>query len=108
MAKKYNSKIKTHLILNSAGINFKVGNLSKLESRKNIIIKGYQGIFGRYFLILSYLRKLKTQFKYKNLYVYSSNLFVRIYSNIFFRDLNIVFLPHMKKKKLIYYFVLKV
>lgn len=104
LCKKYNSRIKSHLILNSAGINFKVGNLLNLKLRKNIIIKGYQGKFGRYFLILSYLRNLKNEFKYKTIYVYSSNLFTRIYSNIFFSDLNITFLPNMTKKKLIYYF----
>jgi len=104
LCKKYNPQIKTHLILNSAGINFKVGNLVNLRLRKNIIIKGYQGKFGRYFLILSYLKKLKSEFTYKTIYVYSSNSFTRIYTNLFYSDLKIVFLPQMTKKKLMYYF----
>ena len=104
LCKKYNSKIKTHLILNSAGINFRLGKLLSLKFRKNIIVKGYQGKFGQFFLILFYLKKFKSEINYKNIYVYSSNLFSRIYSNIFYKDLKIVFLPQMKKRKLIYFF----
>ncbi len=104
LCKKYNRQIKTHLILNSAGINFSLGKLSSLKFRKNIIVKGYQGKFGQLFLILFYLKKFKSEINYKNIYVYSSNFFSRIYSNIFYKDLKIVFLPQMKKRKLIYFF----
>ena len=104
LCKKYNNQIKTHLILNSGGINFRLGNLSSLKSRKNIIIKGYHGNFGKFLLIASYLRKFKSEINYKNIYVYSSSFFSRVYANFFYKNLKIVFLPQMTKKKLFNYF----
>jgi len=104
LCKKYNKKIKTNLILNSTGIKFDNSNKPNLNLRKNIILKGYQGKFGRVLLIISYLYKIIDEINYENLFIFSSDLKTRLIIKLFYPRLKIIFLKTMSKDNLLKYF----
>lgn len=100
----FNLEIKNHFIPNSAGIKFYFNHLKELKYRNGIIVKGYHGKFGRCLRIFKYASKIDYDFSKYIFYVYSANLFTRLYISIFFSKFNVSFIDYTDKKILLKYF----
>ena len=105
LAKKIKRNLKYFMIPNSCPITVKNKiDKRKFNSKKGIIIKGYQSKFGRAIYILNTLSSINYKLSNIRIYIFSCSYLTRLFIKIRSRNLNIKIIETLPKKELMKYF----